>query len=76
MGEEARSQEYLTDSDDDFFKCADPEKLEIEPTKVISKSCVAPDVHNLKKKSDQVFFEFFGMYTEESIKANKAANRR
>ena len=30
-----------------------------------------PQVKHLQQKSDQLFFEFFGMYTKESIKSTR-----
>ena len=30
-----------------------------------------PEVRNLSKKSDQLFYEFFGMYTKECLKSQR-----
>ena len=34
------------------------------------------DVSKINKKSDQIFLEFFGMYTKDSVKAKAKAQRQ
>ena len=78
-GEHTQSIEDLTEQDDSSnlysnrslsdYEEADSCKYRVDQKSVSSKKDI--ELNKLNGKSDQMFFEFFGMYTKESIKVQK-----